>query len=273
LKSLLQSIVFDYITTVVRVIGRKRWLRFGIRDRLARLVEHPDASRGVAFVQSFYSGIYTGKTSNFIDWSARYFGAYAEAELDLFCQLCPSPTPWVVLDVGANVGHHTLFYALKGPHVISVEPNPAAICALEEKLAANRIDKSVLLLREGLSDSEAQLELSIPDNSNLGMASLNFKVGCTSINVSVAPGDSIPVIQRLTRLDFIKVDVEGHEMEALLGLKQTISLHRPPVFFEWNSQHSFSQILPIFPGYSFWVFSADKPLAVFSIGLSFLCNH
>ena len=73
---------------LARWLGRRRWIRFGIRDRFARFVENPDRTRGHAFRQPFFGGVYVGNTGNFIDWSARYFGAYCVEELELFADLC-----------------------------------------------------------------------------------------------------------------------------------------------------------------------------------------
>ena len=76
-----------FLRPLARCLGRMRWIRFGIRDRFARFVENPDRTLGYAFRQSFFGGVYVGNTGNFIDWSARYFGAYCIEELDLFADL------------------------------------------------------------------------------------------------------------------------------------------------------------------------------------------
>jgi FkbM family methyltransferase len=233
-----------FLKPLARCLGRMRWIRFGIRDRFARFVENPDRTLGHAFHQSFFGGVYVGNTGNFIDWSARYFGAYCIEELDLFADRCGKDA-WVI-DVGANVGHHSLFYALYGAGVFSFEPNPAAIGLLRQKAAAN---SSLLIhpIQKGLSDREDCLALSIPDHANLGTASLEKAVGSRSVMVEVCCGDHIEAIRQIKRIDWIKIDVEGHELSVLIGLRQVISRHRPPVFFEWNGGRNFAEITSLFP--------------------------
>ena len=251
---------------LARWLGRQRWIRFGIRDRFARLVENPDRTRGHAFRQLFFGGVYVGNTGNFIDWSARYFGAYCLEELDLFVDLCSHAASarvglGGVIDVGANVGNHSLFYALQGAEVFSFEPNPSAMDLLSQKTTANP-GLRIHLIQKGLSEREDRLALSIPDGSNLGTASLAKAVGSRSVMVEVGCGDQMEVIRQIKRVDWIKIDVEGHEFSALLGLRQTIANHRPPVFFEWNGGGNFAQLLSLFPGaYSFYRLEGDQNVA------------
>jgi hypothetical protein len=80
--------------------------------------------------------------------------------------------------------------------------------------------------------------------------------------VEVCCGDQIEEIKQTKRIVWIKIDVEGHELSVLLGLRETISSHRPPVFFEWNGGGNFNQLLSLFPqGYSFYSFSGDQNVA------------
>jgi FkbM family methyltransferase len=251
-----------FLRSITRSIGRQNWLRFGIRDRLARLIEDPDTTRGCAFKQTFFGGTYQGNTSNFIDWSARYFGAYAIGELECFAELFPSSSrDVVVLDVGANVGHHTLFYALMGASGIAFEPNPQAATLARAKLKVNQL--SAWTLEElALSDHKGVMDLYLPNGCNLGTASLEQRVGARTLQVPVLAGDCCPSIQQLSHIDYIKIDVEGHELSVLRGLNQTLSRHRPVVFFEWNARSPFSDVRDAFPeGYTFRIFHADQPRA------------
>ena len=246
---------------LVRWIGRQRWIRFGIRDRLARLAENPDRTQGHEFRQRFFGGTYVGNSCNFIDWSTRYFGAYACEELELFSDLCGKSALLSVIDIGANVGHHSLYYALQGAEVLSFEPNPAAMRLLKRKIAVNpelRINTAEM----GLSDRRDRLPLSIPDHANLGTASMSKTVGSSSVLVDVCCGDEMPDILQLQRIDWIKIDVEGHEISVLIGLRNTITNHCPPVFFEWNGCVDFSVVRSLFPKvYSFYRFEGDRNVA------------
>ena len=159
---------FNWLRPLARWVGRQRWIRFGLRDRFARLVENPDLTRGNVFRQPFFGGVYEGETSNYIDCSARYLGAYSIEELELFADVYSYSAPHggAVIDVGANVGNHSLFYALKGANVLSIEPNPLAVNLLKRKLAANPF-LEVGVIEKALSDKEGSLNLSLPDCANL----------------------------------------------------------------------------------------------------------
>jgi FkbM family methyltransferase len=248
---------------LARWLGRQRWLRFGIRNRLARLAEHPNRSRGRTFRQPFFGGTYVGNTSNYIDWSARYFGAYAMEELELFADAYHHGVGGgAVIDVGANVGNHSLCYALLGADVYSFEPNPAAMELFRLKVAANPT-LSIHPFQMGLSDRTDRLSLSLPDHSNLGTASLEKTVGSSSVSVDVHCGDEMQQIQRLKHIIWIKIDVEGHDLFALAGLRQTIARHRPPVFFEWNGGGRFCEAKALFPeGYDFYRILSDRIFAL-----------
>jgi hypothetical protein len=106
----------------VRWIGRRRWIRFGVRNRLARFVHDPDRAPADEFAVPFYGQRYVGNFASFIDWSVYYFGAYSEAELELLGRILAVRGGGCCLDVGANVGHHTLFLASRAASVIALSP-------------------------------------------------------------------------------------------------------------------------------------------------------
>lgn len=158
---------------------------------------------------------------------------YEPEELEIIRQHCPKNA--VFADIGANIGNHSLF-ALKFLGVkklIPFEPNPVAIAALTANLGLNgelaRCDLSHLGL--GLSDRAQgglMIELDEP-YENLGGGRL-------------VEGGDLRVIQGDDALsnesvDFIKIDVEGMEMQVLRGLAQTISRYRPIFFIEVDERN------------------------------------
>jgi FkbM family methyltransferase len=251
--------------SITRFVCRQRWVRFGIRDRLARLSEPPDTTEGHLFEQPFFGGTYIGHTSNYIDWSSRYFGAYAIEELELLADIvADNSDSFVAIDIGANVGNHTLFLGLqsKASKIIAFEPNPGAMRLLAKKISSN---PRVIIhpIQMGLSDRSGQLLLSLPDHNNLGVASLEKNVGSRSVTVDVCRGDDVDEIKYSPNVTVIKVDVEGHELQVLSGLQKTLGLHHPVVFFEWKGGmlSSFRSLFPA--GYTFYCVSGDENVAFF----------
>src|SRR5215472_14769316 len=94
---------------LLRAVGHQRYLRFGVRDRVLRRLDDPDITASAEFVAPFFGARYRGNFDTFVDWSAYYYGAYERDDLEVIGDLiAPLDAPTFV-DVGANVGHHTLF--------------------------------------------------------------------------------------------------------------------------------------------------------------------
>jgi FkbM family methyltransferase len=140
------------------------------------------------------------------------------------------PAQGVFADVGANVGNHTLFACLfmAAARVIAFEPNPPAMALLRANVALNGLSARVDLthLGWGLSDAEGAGFSAVTKRANLGATRL---VADGRGGLSVRTGDAMLAGQPV---DFIKLDIEGMEMQALRGLQATIANHRPPVFLE-----------------------------------------
>lgn len=131
-----------------------------------------------------------------------------------------------VLDIGANIGYFTLLFGgLVSPagRVFAIEPDTKNFQILlrniEKNLMAGVVNAHQIAL--GSQDGSARLYHS---DSNNGMHRLYASVCCTddSTEVSVIAGDSL----ELAPLDLIKIDIEGYEPAALLGLSSTLA-HSP----------------------------------------------
>jgi FkbM family methyltransferase len=142
-----------------------------------------------------------------------------------------------VLDVGANYGHFTMAAAaVVGPQgsVLAVEPNPVAYARLICHVALNRLDQ-VSTEQIGLSNAEGELELSIP-SINSGEASFapSQYQNVRRVTCPVKTGD---LLLSGRSADFIKIDVEGFELNVLQGLQNTLSQDAPLVLTEVVAQH------------------------------------
>jgi FkbM family methyltransferase len=154
------------------------------------------------------------------------------------------------LDVGANVGFYAVAVAraleVRGGagRVICVEPLPANLARLTENLAHNRLLKRCTLWETGLSDRPEELLLTLREDFREGGGTGNASV---AINESHDAGFArVPI--RLTtldllwpalggvpgRLDFIKLDIEGHEDRFFGGATRTLAAERPAVLMEVN---------------------------------------
>jgi FkbM family methyltransferase len=150
---------------------------------------------------------------------------YESAMLDsVACRLRPGGT---VIDVGANVGNHTVYFAaLLGQDVISIEPNPAALATLRTNVALNRLESRVRILPVAAGAGPSRGSVRDDDPNNLGRASLQVE---PEGDVEVR---SIDDIAHGLRIDLIKVDVEGMEPAVLEGARGTIARCRPVLLVE-----------------------------------------
>ncbi|NDP47669.1 MAG: FkbM family methyltransferase [Sulfuriferula multivorans] len=147
------------------------------------------------------------------------------------------------LDIGANIGNHSLFFARYYEQVLSFEPNPRTYKLLEYNASlANNIRSFCL----GLSDHDGKATLNT-DPANIGASSLTERPGQQSTlhqEIELKTLDSIDAIQALT-IGLIKIDVEGHELEVLEGGKELIKRARPLILFEQHPMDFENGISPV----------------------------
>jgi FkbM family methyltransferase len=147
----------------------------------------------------------------------------------------------VFVDIGANSGYFSVLAALRvgaRGRVFAFEPNPAVRRQLERHIGLNAIADRVTISELALSDEDRDdLRLFVscwPDND--GIASLTPAAETlargglradTSIAVRVRTFDSwVPSVQ-LSRIDLMKIDVEGAESRVLAGMSSTLARFRP----------------------------------------------
>jgi FkbM family methyltransferase len=134
----------------------------------------------------------------------------------------------VIVEVGANVGNHVVYYdRLLAPRkIIVIEPNPAALDLLRRNLAANNVARADLsLLGTAVGDREARYEARTQDPNNLGATRL--------VESAHGPISGLPMDRLIReRVDFLKIDVEGMELEVLAGARTLLQASRPRCLIE-----------------------------------------
>lgn len=240
----------------LRWLGRQRWLRYGVRSRLLNLFRDPDHVGSRAFEAPFAGFIYPGDLSRWIDWIVYFQGAYELDELELARDVVKGRGQVVALDVGANVGHHTLFLASFCQHVHAFEPYDGVGRCIDEKIARNRL-KNVTVHRVGLGEADEELQYYAPQGANVGTGTFlatheadnNRPYGV----LRIVHSDTYLQALALPRIDLIKIDVEGFELSVLRGLAGTLQQHRPVVMLELSdaARASFADVdsfMRLFPG-------------------------
>jgi len=143
----------------------------------------------------------------------------------------------VVFDVGANIGNHALRMSQYSQMVYLFEPQTKLIQCLNLTKTLNSLN-NWKIFNFGLSNEDKTLTLYKNLESNIESSFVSELKGKNFLTEesSVCIGDTVADENLLTRLDFIKIDVEGFEAKVIRGLKNSIIKFRPVIFMEWDKE-------------------------------------
>lgn len=133
----------------------------------------------------------------------------------------------LVIDAGAFIGDHTIAYARKvgvTGMVFAFEPNADSFECLKYNMVKFNVDSIVNCLNQGLGSKISKVKVN-RISENEGMAYLS-----DGGEIKVYPIDHFD----FHRVDFIKIDVEGYELEILKGVTETIKKFKPKMLIEIN---------------------------------------
>jgi FkbM family methyltransferase len=148
------------------------------------------------------------------------------------------PADSLVIDGGANIGLTTIAALREAPRiqrVIAVEPSPKALACLKQTIAANNMADRVTIISEALSSEKGTIRFAEHEflaGSHLIDGEARYDSETT---VQVTTLDALVDDLGLTRMDLIKLDLEGFELDALKGAQKTISRFSPVFVAEFNS--------------------------------------
>ncbi len=149
----------------------------------------------------------------------------------------------LALDVGAHKGGY-LHWIRKavGPtgKVVAFEPQPTLYEYLQGMIKAYQLN-NISLHHAGLSSKEGELRLFIPKAEGLTSPGATFE---ERTNTSDGHSITVPVLQldktlgnRQSPVRFIKMDVEGHELEVFKGAEEILKKDKPKLIFECENRH------------------------------------
>jgi|APSaa5957512535_1039671.scaffolds.fasta_scaffold00928_11 FkbM family methyltransferase len=137
----------------------------------------------------------------------------------------------IVLDVGANIGYYSLIFAQligKSGKVYSFEPDPTNFEILKKNILVNK-HENVILENKAVSNKEGNLKLYLSTENN-GMHRIYPSKWCKeSIDINSIKIDNY--FNKNQKIDFIKLDIEGAEYDALLGMESIIQNNENIVIF------------------------------------------
>ena len=206
----------------------------------------------IAFETDFFGLEYSGHLSNNIEYNIYRYGAF-EKPLLFFLQdtmrklLSADSSQSIFYDIGANIGQHSLFMSRITDEVHSFEPYSVVSCKLEEHIRKNQI-KNITLHKVGLSKEDELMDFFAPTGHNQGIGSFDIstmeKGNISTGKLNLVNGDSYIEKLKLPSIGILKMDVEGFEKNALLGLRRTLKRDRPIMVCEisYGNELSFASL-------------------------------
>ena len=125
----------------------------------------------------------------------------------------------IIIDCGAHIGMFSLFASKKvgsSGKIIALEPDPENYKQLLENIKINKI-KNIIPIKKGVWKNEGELNFE----GSLGAGSI-ISEKKSNQKISVSTIDKITEDLKLKKVDFVKMDIEGAEIEAVGGAEKTL---------------------------------------------------
>ncbi len=177
--------------------------------------------------------LYISPDNGFIDNYIFLYGVYESFILEIINQHLSKSMTYV--DIGANIGQHSMFAASivgKTGSVYAFEPIPRVYEQLVRSIEANDFSTIITAKNFALGERDS-VETLYVSSKNIGGSSLvNKDEGMNKLQVTIKKGDE--ELLPLTQIDMIKIDVEGYEYEVLSGIQKTVMKHKPLILIEFS---------------------------------------
>ena len=193
-----------------------------------------------------FGRMFTLRGDAVIGRSLRLYGEFAGDEVDSILSLLRAGDH--VLDLGANIGFHTLAFAQTvGPRgqITSVEPQRFCFQLLCANVTANQLT-TVHCLRAAVG--EASGTCAVPVLNPL----TRHNAGATEVALEASGDgqfDTVPMLTvdslNLSRCDLIKIDTEGFEDRVVTGARRTLETHRPTLYIEVHDREKLRLLVTV----------------------------
>lgn len=170
--------------------------------------------------------------SEWIDFNIFFWGYYEKYETRYFSKNIESGITF--FDVGANVGYYTLMFSAKGCRCHSFEPVKSTFSKLLSNVELNPFSNATLN-NFGISSNCCSREINIsPDACGNNSLENKFQTKQTE-QITLKTLDDYCLENNIDQIDLLKIDVEGHENEVLLGAGNLLySFKIKKIFIEIN---------------------------------------
>ncbi len=194
---------------------------------------------GTKFVYGEWGQFLALAGDNLLPDAIARFGSWAPEDIKLF-QHHVAPGD-VVLDIGANIGHHSVVFSrLVGPAglVVAVEAQRVLYQLVQANAVINRCS-NILAFHAAAAAEETHVEMhpiNYDDATNYGALGINaaeVEYAIPGEQVPARPLDNlVPPLLAGRRVGFVKIDVQAYELFVLRGMRAIIENDRPTIFAE-----------------------------------------
>jgi FkbM family methyltransferase len=176
----------------------------------------------------------------------------------------------VFIDVGCSAGYHSLFLSRAVKQIHAFDPYLPAIERFRKMIGRNGFT-NIRVHPVGLGDKDERLPFFEPLEQNFSTGTFRDRDDqqrATKSQLRIVRGDEWLAQYQLSDVELIKMDIEGFEQPALVGLGQILEKHRPAVVLEVTTPpggtiSSLKQLQSLFPkGYRFLIFLDNETTAL-----------
>lgn len=214
-----------------------------------------------------------------INVDGRYEDDYLETVFGWLVSIDDRMKQKTALDIGANIGNHSLFFSKYFRIIHAFEPNPRTFELLRFNTAGSA---NVVAHPRGLSDSD-EIGVLRENPTNMGGTFIELAAqgaAASGAEVSLGTLDKFVETHDLEDISLIKIDTEGFEARILRGARGVIAANRPTIIFELSpgdfDTHGTSEVVKILEeqGYNFVSIEKNFQLGRSTIGrlASFCCR-
>jgi|HubBroStandDraft_1064217.scaffolds.fasta_scaffold61771_2 FkbM family methyltransferase len=161
----------------------------------------------------------------------------------------------VFYDIGANVGFYSLFAAtlIGSGKVFAFEPVPANIVYLRKHLHLNGIT-NVSPLELAVCDQIGKFFFAVEDSGSMGRLQPDG-----ALEVETTTLDALIQEQRVPPPTYVKMDIEGAELKALLGAKACFARYQPKLFLSTHGEKVHEECCQLLRSWNFTLHPIGKP--------------
>ena len=197
------------------------------------------------------------ENDEYVGRSIAHYGDYQREETKLFSKYVKKGDS--VLEIGANIGTHTLWFANRvgdEGRVLAFEPQRLIFQTLCADMALNsKTNVDCKQMGAGSTQKITKVPVLDPEVEN-NFGGLSIKDHEEGEEVAIVPIDHI----NLSRCDFLKIDVEGMEPDVLMGGLHTIHNLQPVIYIEVDRQKNNPLLLEIMDSLNYKVEQHTPPL-------------